>query len=56
MIVLDTNVTSELMRAQPDPAVTQWLAAQPPTELFSTVISVAERRHRLLALQLVAGP
>lgn len=47
MIILDTNVTSELMKAQPDPAVTQWLAAQPPTELFSTVITVAEISYGL---------
>ena len=42
MIILDTNVTSELMRARPDPVVTEWLAAQPQTELFSTVVTVAE--------------
>jgi predicted nucleic acid-binding protein len=47
VIILDTNVTSELMRAQPDPAVNQWLAAQPPTELFSTVITVAEISYGL---------
>jgi toxin FitB len=42
VIILDTNVTSELMRAEPGLAVSQWLAAQPPTDLFSTVITVAE--------------
>ena len=47
MIILDTNVTSELMRARPDPAVTAWLADQPPTELFSTVITVAEISYGL---------
>ena len=47
MIILDTNVTGELMRAQPDRAVTQWLAAQSPTELFSTVITVAEISYGL---------
>jgi toxin FitB len=47
VIILDTNVTSELMRAQPDPAVTQWLAAQPPSELFSTVITIAEISYGL---------
>jgi toxin FitB len=47
VIILDTNVTSELMRAQPDRAVTQWLAAQSPTELFSTVITVAEISYGL---------
>lgn len=42
MIILDTNVTSELMRAEPTPAVIEWVAAQSPNELFSTVITVAE--------------
>jgi predicted nucleic acid-binding protein len=50
VIILDTNVTSELMRAQPDPAVTAWLAAQPPTELFSTVVTVAEISYELQRL------
>jgi toxin FitB len=47
VIILDTNVTSELMRARPDPVVTAWLAAQPQTELFSTVITVAEISYGL---------
>jgi predicted nucleic acid-binding protein len=47
VIILDTNVTSELMRARPDPAVTAWLATQPPIELFSTVITVAEISYGL---------
>ena len=38
------------MRAQPDPAVTAWLAAQPPTELFSTVVTVAEISYELQRL------
>ena len=47
MIILDTNVTSELMRALPDPAVTGWFAAQPPMELYSTVVTVAEISYGL---------
>ena len=47
MIILDTNVTSELMRARPDPAVTAWFAAQPPIELYSTVVTVAEISYGL---------
>jgi toxin FitB len=47
VIILDTNVTGELMRTQSDRAVTQWLAAQSPTELFSTVITVAEISYGL---------
>jgi predicted nucleic acid-binding protein len=47
VIILDTNVTSELMRAQPEPAVMGWLATQRATELFSTVVTVAEISYGL---------
>jgi toxin FitB len=47
VIVLDTNVTSELMLARPDAAVTAWLAAQRPTELFSTAVTIAEITYGL---------
>ena len=47
MIILDTNVTSELMRAQPEPAVMGWLATQRAAELFSTVVTVAEISYGL---------
>jgi toxin FitB len=47
VIILDTNVTSELMRARPDPTVTAWFAAQPPIELYSTVVTVAEISYGL---------
>ncbi|CAN5220149.1 type II toxin-antitoxin system VapC family toxin [soil metagenome] len=40
MIVLDTNVLSELTRPAPDPAVVRWLDAQP--ELFTTATVLAE--------------
>jgi predicted nucleic acid-binding protein len=42
MIILDTNVLSELMKSQPDPAVTEWVDAQPEPELFTTSITEAE--------------
>jgi predicted nucleic acid-binding protein len=42
VIVLDTNIASELMRAQPEPRVCAWLDAQVAGDLFLTVISVAE--------------
>ncbi len=42
MIVLDTNVVSEPMRVQPDPAVTQWLDAQAAETLFVTALNIAE--------------
>jgi predicted nucleic acid-binding protein len=42
MIILDTNVLSELMRPQPAPAVLDWLAARPAGALHVTSISYAE--------------
>ena len=42
MIVLDTNVLSELMRPQPDVSVLQWIDAQPALQLFTTSITQAE--------------
>lgn len=42
MIILDTNVISELMRPAPDANVVGWLSAQPGASLFTTAIAVAE--------------
>lgn len=42
MIVLDTNVVSEALKPQPNPAVLQWLNAQEPQTLFITAINWAE--------------
>ena len=42
MIVLDTNVVSELMRKRPDPSVEKWIAATARSELAITSITVAE--------------
>ena len=42
MIVLDTNVLSELMRPKPSPLVVTWVAKQPAAELFTTSITEAE--------------
>ncbi len=42
MIVLDTNVLSELMKTKPDPAVVAWVARQSAEELFTTSITEAE--------------
>lgn len=42
MIILDTNVVSELMRPAPSPAVMAWVAAQPAALLCTTTITVAE--------------
>src|SRR5713226_3813034 len=42
MIILDTNVLSEVMRPQPSAAVLRWLEGQRSLELFITTISQAE--------------
>ncbi|HWV09622.1 MAG TPA: type II toxin-antitoxin system VapC family toxin [Pseudomonas sp.] len=42
MILLDTNVLSELMRLQPAPQVLSWVDAQPANELVICSITVAE--------------
>ena len=42
MIVLDTNVLSELMRPSPSPLVVNWVQQQPPDQVFTTSIAEAE--------------
>lgn len=42
MILLDTNVVSEIMRPNPDPAFAAWMQAQPTREIFTTAITEAE--------------
>ena len=44
MIVLDTNVISELMRTLPSPAVTSWIAKYPKASLFFSAVGEAELR------------
>ena len=41
-IILDTNVLSELMRSQPDPAVTGWFARQTGVTYYTTAITKSE--------------
>jgi toxin FitB len=45
MIVLDTNVTSELMRPSPEPHVVAWVRGRSGNELYTTSITVAEIRY-----------
>jgi hypothetical protein len=42
VIILDTNVISELMRPKPSARVVAWVAKQSVTELFTTSITEAE--------------
>lgn len=50
MIVLDTNVVSELMRPDPAPAVVAWVDRQAEATLFLTTISLAEIRFGIAAM------
>ena len=45
VIILDTNVVSELMRPEPDARVRQWISGRLAGELGTTAITVAEIRH-----------
>ena len=42
MIVVDTNVISELMKSSPADSVRDWMLGQRQAELFTTSITVAE--------------
>ena len=42
MIVLDTNVLSELMRVEPSTRLLDWFSRHPAAELFTTSITQAE--------------
>jgi predicted nucleic acid-binding protein len=50
MIVLDTNVISEMMRPQPHPGVVAWVSAQPRNELYTTSINRAEILYGIAAM------
>ena len=50
MIILDTNVISELMRREPHPAVVAWVAAHPRATLYTTSINKAEILYGIAAL------
>jgi predicted nucleic acid-binding protein len=50
MIILDTNVISELMRPSPASAVLGWLRQWTSAELFTTAITVAEIRYGIARL------
>jgi predicted nucleic acid-binding protein len=50
VIILDTNVLGALMRAVPDPAVTEWLDRQPAESVWITTITLFETRFGLALL------
>jgi toxin FitB len=50
MIVLDTNVVSEAMKPEPQPAVRDWLNNQSPETLYLSSVTVAELLFGIAAL------
>jgi predicted nucleic acid-binding protein len=50
VIVLDTNIISEMMRPNPEIRVVEWLAAQPLSSMFTTTVTQAEILYGLALL------
>ncbi len=50
MILLDTNVLSELIRREPAERVTRWLDSLDPVEVATTAITTAELFHGVARL------
>jgi predicted nucleic acid-binding protein len=50
MIILDTNVLSELMKPTPASTVVDWIGSQPAASLYTTSITQAEILHGLMLL------
>jgi toxin FitB len=50
MILLDTNVLSELMRPAPSAAVENWIGLQPVASIFISAITEAELRYGVALL------
>lgn len=50
MIILDTNIISEIMKSEPSDHVVNWLNQQEAVELFITAITIAEISYGLNVL------
>src|SRR5882757_2848102 len=50
MIVLDTNVISEMMRPEPNPAVLAWLDSQAAETLYISSVTLAEVLYGIEAM------
>jgi toxin FitB len=50
MIVLDTNVLSELMKSNPDQTVAAWIDAQPRASLYTASVCQAEILYGIEAM------
>jgi toxin FitB len=42
MVILDTNVISEILRQEPNESVVAWFKSQPGDQLFTTAVTQAE--------------
>ena len=50
MVLLDSNVLSELMRSQPNPQVLAWMDSQSRSRVHVSAVNQAEIRHGLAIL------
>jgi hypothetical protein len=50
MIILDTNVLSELMREKPTASVVQWIDRQPQSSIWITSVTLMEVRYGVQSL------
>jgi toxin FitB len=50
VIVLDTNVVSEMMRSTPEPRVAQWIDAFAADDVFVTAVTAAELMYGVARL------
>ncbi|SRR5579883_497940 len=50
MILLDTNIISEMMKQSPSTKVIAWIDSQEVTQLFISTISLAEISYGIMAL------
>lgn len=50
MIILDTNIVSELMRDRPEGRLIAWMNAQPRLSIWTTAVTIMESRVGLVAM------
>ena len=50
MIIIDTNIVSEMMKPSPETTVLNWFNNQETNSLYLTIISIAEIRYGIRAL------
>jgi predicted nucleic acid-binding protein len=50
VIIIDTNVISEVLRPSPSDVVLRWLSAQQDTAVFTTTVTLAELLYGIEAL------